>query len=517
MDRRTILAIILSLLVVVGYGLITERFYPSPVEEEGGRGEPVVTPAPAPPAAKVEPEVARVAPAAPVATTAPAAAEEGVELSNELLTVTFGRRTGALLSARLKRHTDEEGHPLELIPQDSRLRSGQVVGQDGRVVEATSVDTAPGRFMVQLADGTSLTWTLPADSYVPQVVVATAHDGVRMVGPMEFSDLVPVTRYYGNNGFAYGAKDQTDAETVPFKKMEGRVGVPGPVGWVVSEDKYFVQGWLPEVPLPAVDFLVGEGDKPARNAVLSLPAGSTPIRVYLGPKEMEALAATSPVLAGRIYFGWFRVVAEPMFHLLRWLHKLVGSWGVAIVLVTVLIKLLFFKLTHSQQRSMKKMQALQPEMTALREKYKKEPQRMQREIMELYKRHKVNPMMGCLPMVVQIPVFIALYNVLLNTIELRHAPFLYLPDLSGPDALFGHIAGFSVGPLPLVMGVSMWVQQQMTPTTMDPTQARMMKALPIVFTFMFLNFPSGLVLYWTVNNILTVAQQAIVNHQMKTA
>jgi len=142
---------------------------------------------------------------------------------------------------------------------------------------------------------------------------------------------------------------------------------------------------------------------------------------------------------------------------------------------------------------------------------------MQREIMELYKRHKVNPMMGCLPMVVQIPVFIALYNVLLNTIELRHAPFLYLPDLSGPDALFGHIAGFSVGPLPLVMGVSMWVQQQMTPTTMDPTQARMMKALPIVFTFMFLNFPSGLVLYWTVNNILTVAQQAIVNHQMKTA
>jgi YidC/Oxa1 family membrane protein insertase len=509
MDRRTLLAITLSLLVVIGYGLMMEQFYPSAVEEEAGRGEPMSSAA-----TEVEREVAPVAPASPVAMTRPSAAEEGIELSNELLTVTFGRRTGGLLSARLKRHTDEEGHPLELIPQDTRLRSGQVVGHDGQVVDVTAVDTALGRLMVQLSDGTSLTWTLPANSYVPQVVVATVRAGVRMVGPVEFSDRVPASRYYGNNGFAYGASNESDAETVPFKKMESRVAVSGPVGWVVSEDKYFVQGWLPEVPLPAVDFLVGEGEKPARTAVLTLPLGPADFRVYVGPKEMEALAATSPVLAGRIYFGWFRVVAEPMFHLLRWLHKLVGSWGVAIILVTLIIKLLFFKLTHSQQRSMKKMQALQPEMAALREKYKKEPQRMQREIMELYKHHKVNPMMGCLPMVVQIPVFIALYNVLLNTIELRHAPFLYLPDLSGPDALFGHIAGFSVGPLPLVMGVSMWVQQQMTPTTMDPTQARMMKALPIVFTFMFLNFPSGLVLYWTVNNILTVAQQAIVNRQM---
>jgi YidC/Oxa1 family membrane protein insertase len=510
MDRRTLLAITLSLLVVVGYALLMERLYPTPAVQPE-RGEQVETSSP--PA--VVPSAPTPAPlAAPSGSTAPAV-EEGVEVGNDLVTLTFGRRTGGLLGARLKRHLDEEGLPLELVPKNPPLRSGQVLSADGKVVEATSVEAVGGRVLVQLVDGSSLTWTLPTDRYVPQVAVMAPQAGLRIVGPTDFSDRVPASRYYGNNGFAYGVGESMEAETLAFKKMEGRVQISGPVGWVVSEDKYFLQGWLSESSLPGVDFLVADAAEPAHTAVIALPQGESLFRVYVGPKEMDTLAATSPALAGRIYFGWLRVVAEPMFHLLRWLHRLVHSWGVAIILVTVLIKLLFFKLTHSQQRSMKKMQALQPEMTALREKYKKDPQRMQREIMELYKRHKVNPMMGCLPMVVQIPVFIALYNVLLNTIELRHAPFLYLPDLSAPDALFGHVAGFSVGPLPLIMGVSMWVQQRMTPTTMDPMQAQVMKALPIVFTFMFLNFPSGLVLYWTVNNLLTLGQQAIVNRQME--
>jgi YidC/Oxa1 family membrane protein insertase len=506
MDRRTLLAITLSLLVVVGYALLMERFYPTPESE---RGEQVGTSSPAP-----------VVPSAPVPLVAPTASssiavEEGVEISNQLVTLAFGRRTGGLLSVRLKRHLDEEGLPLELVPQQSALRSGQVLGADGKFVEATSVEAVGGRVLVQLVDGTSLTWTLTTDVYVPQLAVMVPQAGMRLVGPTNFSDRVPASRYYGNNGFAYGVGENKEAETLEFTKLKGPVQVPGPVGWVVSEDKYFIQGWLCEAPLPGVELFAGEPGKLSQTAVIALPHGESLFRVYLGPKEMDALAATSPVLTGRIYFGWFRVVAEPMFHLLRWLHKLVHSWGVAIILVTLLIKLLFFKLTHSQQRSMKKMQALQPEMAGLREKYKKDPQRMQREIMELYKRHKVNPMMGCLPMLVQIPVFIALYNVLLNTIELRHAPFLYLPDLSAPDALFGHVAGFAVGPLPLIMGVSMWVQQRMTPTTMEPMQAQVMKALPLVFTFMFLNFPSGLVLYWTVNNLLTLGQQAIVNRQME--
>jgi YidC/Oxa1 family membrane protein insertase len=335
------------------------------------------------------------------------------------------------------------------------------------------------------------------------------------VGPTGFSTKILTTRYYGNRGFGYGTAEGD--EKVPFKKLKGDRFVDGSIPWLLSEDKYFLQGWIADRPLSRAAFLVRAGEEPDYTALLNVAAGQTSFRVYIGAKEMDALAAADPIFAKRIHFGWFRVVAEPMFYLLRFIHRLIGSWGVSIILVTILIKLAFFKLTHNQQVSMKRMQALQPQMQEIRTKYKKDPQRMQREIMELYKRNKVNPMMGCLPMVVQIPVFLALYNVLLNAIELRHAPFLYLHDLAAPDALFGHVAGFAVGPLPLIMGVTMWLQQQMTPTTMDATQARMMKFLPIVFTLMFFNFPSGLVLYWAINNLLTVGQQILANREVAAA
>ena len=165
---------------------------------------------------------------------------------------------------------------------------------------------------------------------------------------------------------------------------------------------------------------------------------------------------------------------------------------------------------------MRKLQELQPKMTEIREKYKKDPQKMQQEMSELYKKNKVNPVGGCLPMLLQIPVFFALYKVLLVSIELRGAPFLlWITDLSAPDALFGHIAGFSLGgPLPYLMGITMVLQQKMTPSTMDPKQAKLMMLMPVIFTFMFLNFASGLVLYWLVNNILGIIQQFFVNRKL---
>lgn len=171
---------------------------------------------------------------------------------------------------------------------------------------------------------------------------------------------------------------------------------------------------------------------------------------------------------------------------------------------------------------MKKMQEIQPRMAEVREKYKKDPQRMQKEMMELYKTHKVNPLGGCLPMLLQIPVFFALYKILLIAIELRSAPFmLWIKDLSAPDTLFGHlplwlplIGGFAVGPLPILMGATMLIQQKMTPTSLDPTQNKMMMFMPIIFTFLFLNFASGLVLYWLINNIFSIAQQFYVNQKV---
>ncbi len=522
MDRRTILAIALSIIVVVGYSAVMKRLYPqSPIAEQGEESAPPVgattpsrgakeavppTPAPAPTAAVGGTATPLVAP--------PAEREAGIELANDWVTLTFGRRTGGLLSARLKRQVDEEGQPLELVAEVARFHSGQVVAGDGQVVEVVEARPAGRALNVRLADGTTLSWSLEDDSYLVRLkVVAVAP--IRLVGPTGFSHKILSTRYYGNRGFAYGTAEGD--EKAPFKKLKADRYIDGPIPWLLSEDKYFLQGWIPSIPIPHAGLLVRAGEEPDYTALLNLTAGETRFRVYIGAKEMDALQAADPIFAKRIHFGWFRVVAEPMFYLLRFIHRIIGSWGVSIILVTVLIKLAFFKLTHNQQVSMKRMQALQPQMQEIRTKYKKDPQRMQREIMELYKRNKVNPMMGCLPMVVQIPVFLALYNVLLNAIELRHAPFLYLPDLAAPDALFGHVAGFAVGPLPLIMGVTMWLQQQMTPTTMDATQARMMKFLPIVFTLMFFNFPSGLVLYWAINNLLTIGQQIIANREVAAA
>jgi YidC/Oxa1 family membrane protein insertase len=187
------------------------------------------------------------------------------------------------------------------------------------------------------------------------------------------------------------------------------------------------------------------------------------------------------------------------------------------------VRIPFIPLINKSQRSMKKMQEMQPRMAEVREKYKKDPQRMQKEMMELYKTHKVNPVGGCLPMLLQIPVFFALYKILMIAIELRGAPFiLWIKDLSAPDTLFGHlpssiplIGGFAVGPLPIVMGITMIIQQKMTPTSADPRQNKMMMFMPIIFTFLFLNFASGLVLYWLMNNVFSIIQQFYANKKLK--
>jgi YidC/Oxa1 family membrane protein insertase len=208
---------------------------------------------------------------------------------------------------------------------------------------------------------------------------------------------------------------------------------------------------------------------------------------------------------------------------LKFFYSLTSNYGWAIIFLTIIVRIPFIPLINKSQKSMKKMQEIQPRMAEVKEKYKKDPQRMQKEMMELYKKHKVNPVGGCLPMLLQIPVFFALYKILLIAIELRDAPFmLWIKDLSAPDTLFGHIpslfpliGGFALGPLPLVMGITMLIQQKMTPTSADPRQNKIMMFMPIIFTFMFLNFASGLVLYWLMNNILSIAQQFYINKKVK--
>ena len=227
---------------------------------------------------------------------------------------------------------------------------------------------------------------------------------------------------------------------------------------------------------------------------------------YFGPLDMDILKATGQQLDKAIDFGFFSFLGFPLFIVLKYFNTFLHNFGWSIIVLTAVIKIVFWPLTQKSYSSMKSMQKLQPEMTKLREKFKNDRDRMNREIMELYKTHRVNPVGGCLPMLIQIPVFFALYQVLMNSIELRHAPFmLWITDLSAKDPYYI---------TPLVMGATMFIQQKLTPTpSIDPIQAKIFLFLPVVFTVMFLNFPSGLVIYWLVNNLLTIAQQLHVNRK----
>lgn len=230
-------------------------------------------------------------------------------------------------------------------------------------------------------------------------------------------------------------------------------------------------------------------------------------RLFVGPKDIDVLKGQGNSLEQSLDLGWFTVIAKPLMYTLKFFYKYVGNYGIAIIIITIILKALFFPLTHKSYKSMKGMQKIQPEMTKLREKYKDDRDAMNKAVMELYREHKVNPMGGCLPMVVQIPVFFALYKSLMFSIELRHAPFfLWVTDLADKDPYYV---------TPVIMGITMFVQQKMTPSQMDPMQQKMMLALPVVFTFMFLSFPSGLVLYWLVNNVLTIGQQMYINKLVK--
>jgi YidC/Oxa1 family membrane protein insertase len=243
-------------------------------------------------------------------------------------------------------------------------------------------------------------------------------------------------------------------------------------------------------------------------------------RIYLGPKQASVLAPVGSNLDRLINFGFFNFIAQPLMVFMNWIYGFIGNYGIAIIILTTVIKLIFWPLSAKSYKSMQRMKELQPKMQRLKERHSDDKERLNREVMQLYKTHKVNPLGGCLPMLIQIPFFFALYRILLSSIELRHAPFmLWISDLSAPDTLFSGLLGlpFTLGPLPLLMGASMFLQQKMTPISSgsEQQQKMMMYGMPIVFTVMFLNFPSGLVLYWLVNNVLSVAQQGMMLREAK--
>jgi len=301
----------------------------------------------------------------------------------------------------------------------------------------------------------------------------------------------------------------SDMEDEPFKGK-----LPG--GWVAMIQHYFLSAWVPNpeqthaysTRVTRGGFNIAGFTSPTLT-VDPGNTGSTGASFYMGPKDQYRLKEISPYLELAVDYGWLWWIAQPLFWLLTKMFAFAGNWGVAIILLTVLVKAAFFKLSATSYRSMARMRAVQPKMQSIRDQYGDDKQKQSHALMELYKKEKVNPMMGCLPVLVQMPVFIALYWVLFESYELRQAPFaLWLTDLSVMDPYFV---------LPLMMGASMWFMQRLNPPPPDPMQAKIMQWLPVMFTFFFLWFPAGLVLYWVVNNLLSMTQQYVITRQIEKA
>ncbi len=305
--------------------------------------------------------------------------------------------------------------------------------------------------------------------------------------------------------------DQEKFKKVEFSDFGGKNKHPTATdnGWVALVQHYFVSAWLPAAGEREYFTRQLGGGLFAAGVVVPFVGDKLSVPLYAGPQEQDKLDKIAPGLSLVVDYGWLTMIAAPLFWVLEWLYKYVGNWGWAIILLTMLIKAVFFPLSAASYKSMAKMRVLTPKLTKLKETYGDDKARMNREMMELYKREKVNPLGGCLPILVQIPVFIALYWVLLGTVEMRGAPWLgWITDLTARDPFFI---------LPILMGATMFIQTKLNPTPPDPIQAKIMLWMPIVFTGMFLFFPSGLVLYWVVNNTLSIAQQWQVNRMIESA
>ena len=286
-------------------------------------------------------------------------------------------------------------------------------------------------------------------------------------------------------------------------------------GWVAFIQHYFLSAWIPSSDqqhtyqsrykngLHLMGFI---------SPVTKVEAGETKTieaELYVGPKIIERLENVAPKLDLTVDYGWLFFIAYPLFVLLDFLHGILGNWGLAIIGVTIVVKAIFFKLSAASYRSMANMRRVAPKLKSLKDQYGDDRQKMSQAMMDLYKKEKINPLGGCLPILVQMPVFIALYWVILESVQLRHAPFMFwITDLSVKDAYFV---------LPILMGISMFIQMQLNPAPPDPMQAKIMKMMPVMMTIFFLWFPSGLVLYWLVNNILSISQQWVITRQIENA
>ncbi|MBW2449173.1 MAG: membrane protein insertase YidC [Deltaproteobacteria bacterium] len=369
------------------------------------------------------------------------------------------------------------------------------------------------------------TYTFSPDSYLIGLDVTIKNGSDRSIQDKLFVALnspAPTDkRMYGFEGPS--ALINEKLEEIKIKDITEKNTYTGKVTWIALQDRYFMMSVIPDqVEAEASMRLFLKEDNLLEAQYLN-PAGDIrpgtqhtyQYSLFFGPKSMKILKKAGHDLGKALNFGWFTVLAKPCVWLMNRLYSVIPNYGIAIIILTLLIKIVLWPLGSKSYKSMSEMKKIQPLMKEIREKYKNDKKKMNEEVMGLYRTYKINPLGGCLPMVVQLPVFFALYRMLYQSIELRHAPFfLWIDDLSAPDRLFNFSFSipfmeppYGIPVLTIIMGATMLLQQKMSPPMGDPTQAKMMMFMPLIFTFIFINFSSGLVLYWLVNNILSISQQ----------
>ena len=523
MEKRALFAVALAFAILLIYQYLFIKPVPQPQKnqkqaevEEKAKSLPLEPPAPpiTIPGAKGAPSE-----------------ETEIRVETELYSAVFTTRGATLKHYELKKYKDKEGENVVLL-KGPGVKPPLGIGSTDEF-ELTGVNfNVTGKDITLDKDNKigSLIFEYSESGLSVKRVYTFYNDSYKVDVKDEVSGMPEYWITIGTDFGIHNSKDrsmhigpvllkETDRLEFDARKLNESKSYRESLKWIAMEDKYFFASLVPLDNMEEARVwkikdspIIAFKGKPSTNSFI----------LYAGPKEYNRLKALNIGLEHIINFGFFSVIALPLFWILKLFYKFIGNYGWAIILLTLIVRIPFIPLINKSQKSMKKMQEIQPMMAEVKEKYKKDPQRMQKEMMELYKKHKVNPVGGCLPMLLQIPVFFALYKILLTAIELRHAPFmLWIKDLSAPDTLFGHIpswfpliGGFAVGPLPIVMGITMIIQQKMTPTSMDPTQNKMMMFMPIIFTFLFLNFASGLVLYWLMNNVFSIAQQFYANKKL---
>lgn len=543
-----------ALLVVSVFALYQAWIKDHPAKPE----EPVVTTSVVAPSSRVIPDVqnasSSVAAASAIASTQPETKPvtpaqqmgERVTVTTDLLKVVIDTRGGDIIETSLLKYPEalNSKSPFVLFNDKSAT---QYVAESG-LLSKTGPDTTSDQ---ALYTTTQTDYSLQSDQDELTVKLNWEKDGVKVSKVFTFArnsyevkvgydienksaqawqgnlytqllrtnnppetnggGMTSLTTYFG----AAISSPQKKFEKVTFKDMKKQnlsKEIQG--GWAAMIQHYFISAWVPSPAStdnyytqvsPAGLYTVG-----MIGPALSVQPGAqatTGAKLYVGPAIASQLEKTAPGLKLTIDYGWFWFISEIIFWMMKHIYDIVGNWGWSIVLVTVVIKLMFYKLSAKSYRSMSKLKKLQPRMEALKERYSDDKQKLTQATMELYKNEKVNPMSGCLPILIQIPVFIALYWVLIESVQLRQAPFIFwIRDLSQMDPYYV---------LPVLMGISMFIQQRLNPPPPDPMQAKIMMLMPVIFTVMFAHFPAGLMLYWFVNNTLSFTQQWYVMHKLE--